>query len=99
MNPLLIAVTAKKPEVANLLVAAGASVATKDRTGNTPLHIAAQLGDLDLVNEMIAKGADVNAKTNKAQTGGGRGGGGGFFRGPSGEQTPLMLAARANHTT
>ena len=27
---------------------------------------------------------------------GGRGGGGGFFRGPSGEQTPLMLAARAN---
>jgi ankyrin repeat protein len=38
----------------------------------------------------------VNARTNKQAAGAGRGGGG-FFRGPSGEQTPLMLAARADH--
>jgi ankyrin repeat protein len=95
MNPLLIAVTAKKAEVSSLLIAKGASVASKDRTGNSALHIAAQLGELGLVNDLIAKGADVNAKTSKTPAAGGRGGGG-FFRGPSGEQTPLMLAARAD---
>ena len=96
MNPLLIAVTAKHGDAAAVLIAKGASVASKDRTGNTALHIAAQLGEAGLVNDLIAKGADINAKTNKTQALGGRGGGGGFFRGPSGEQTPLMLAARAN---
>ena len=97
LNALLIAVTAKKPEVAEVLIAKGASANSKDRTGNTPLHIAAQLGDLKTVKELIAKGADVNAKTAPVQAGGRRGGGGGFFRGPAGEQTPLMLAARTNH--
>jgi ankyrin repeat protein len=99
MNPLLVAVTGKHAEVASLLVSKGASVASKDRTGNTPLLIAAQLGDLGLVKDLIAKGADVNAKTNEVAGGrGGRGGGGGgFFRGPSGQQTALMLAARGDH--
>ena len=96
LNPLLVAVTAKKSEVAAVMIDKGANVASKDRTGNTALHMAAQLGDETLVKELIAKGADVNAKTNKSQAGGGRGGGG-FFRGPAGEQTPLMLAARADH--
>ena len=95
LTPLLVAVMAKKPEVAGTFIAKGASANSKDRTGNTALHMAAQLGQEELVKELIAKGADVNAKTNKAQAGGGRGGGG-FFRGPSGEQTPLMLAARAD---
>jgi ankyrin repeat protein len=94
MTPLLVAVTAKRPEVASLLIAKGASPNSKDRTGNSALHIAAQLGQEDLAKELIDKGADVNAKTNKTPAGGGRGG---FFRGPSGEQTPLMLAARADH--
>ena len=97
LSPLLVAVTAKRNAVADVLVAHGADVKAKDRTGNTALHIAAQLGDVNLSKALLAKGADVNAKTNKQQAAGGRGGGG-FFRGPSGEQTPLMLAARANHT-
>jgi ankyrin repeat protein len=96
MNSLLIAVTAGKIPVADVLVNRGATVAAKDRTGNTALHIASQLGKTELVSQLIAKGADVNAKTNKTAAFGGRGGGG-FFRGPSGEQTPLMLAARADH--
>ena len=45
LNPLLIAVTGKKNGVADLLVAHGADVKSKDRGGNTALHIAAQLGD------------------------------------------------------
>lgn len=98
LTPLLVAVTGKKNAVADVLVAHGADVKGKDRTGNTALHIAAQLGDVNLCKALVAKGADVNAKTNKQQAMGGRGGGGGgFFRGPAGEQTPLMLAARASH--
>jgi ankyrin repeat protein len=68
----------------------------KDRTGTTVLHAAAQLGDLDIVKKLSQQGADVNAKTNPIQAFGGRGGGS-PFRGLPGEQTPLMVAARANH--
>jgi ankyrin repeat protein len=79
--------------VAKLLIEKGANVAGKDRAGNTALHIAAQLGDIDMVKLLISKGADVNAKNNKVL--GDRLGI--FGRPPSGEQTPLMVAARANH--
>jgi ankyrin repeat protein len=51
---------------------------------------------LELVKKLLAKGADPNARTAKAPAAGGRGGGGGF-RPVSGEQTPLMIAAKANH--
>ena len=47
----------------------------------------------ELVKQLLAKGANPNARTAKAEMGP-RGGGG--FRFVSGEQTPLMLAARAN---
>jgi uncharacterized protein len=46
-----------------------------------------------MIKGLLAKGLDVNAKTARAQLG--RGGGGPRNSGP-GEQTPLMLAARAN---
>jgi uncharacterized protein len=92
MTALLVAMGSRKLKVAELLMArGGANVTARDRDGNTLLHSAAQLGDLDMAKALITKGADVNAKTEKPQ--GGRGGN----RGPSGGQTPLMLAARANH--
>jgi ankyrin repeat protein len=77
------------------LIAKGADVKLKDNTGATLLHAAAQLGDVDVVKALIAKGADVNARTNASQGAGGRNGGN--RGGPAGEQTPLMLAARGNH--
>ena len=92
---LLIAAANKSSKAAGVLVDGGANPNVSDRNGNTPLHSAAQLGALDLVNRLVAKKADVNART--AKTGGGRGAGGGGFRFVAGEQTPLMLAARANH--
>src|ERR1019366_4566213 len=67
-----------------------------DRGGNTPLHTAAQAGDVALVTKLLAKGADANARTAKAAGGGRGGGGGGFFRQVAGEQTPLLVAAKAN---
>ena len=82
-----------------MLVDHGADPNVSDRGGVTPLHSAAQLGSLELVKQLLAKGANPNAATGKAPTGGRggpRGGGGGRFGG-GGQQTPLMMAARANH--
>ncbi len=89
---LLIAVTANKPEVAKLLIYKGAAVNIKDATGTTPLHTAAELSQLELVKQLIARGADVNAATNPRQ--GDRMGI--LQRPPTGQQTPLMIAARVN---
>jgi cytohesin len=94
-KPILVAASFKSVKAAVALVEGGADPNVADRTGNTPLHTAAQLGSLDLVNELIAKHADLNART--AQTTGGRGGfGGGGFRFVAGQQTALLMAARAN---
>lgn len=97
---LLLAAAFKSAKAAAALVDGGADPNVSDRTtGNTPLHTAAQLGSLELVAKLIAKHANVNALTAQQQGGrGGFGGGGGGFRfGPAGQQTPLLLAARANH--
>ena len=91
---LLVAAAYRSSKAAEAIVDGGANPNVADRTGNTPLHTAAQFGAIDLVNKLIAKHADVNARTNKTPAG--RGGGGGGFRPPSGEQTPLLIAAKAN---
>ena len=93
---LLVAAAYKSSAAAGVLVDGGADPNVADRNGNTPLHSAAQFGDIDLVDKLIAKKADLNARTAKTQGGRGFGGGGGF-RIPPGEQTPLLLAARADH--
>src|SRR5438067_1074004 len=90
-----------RPRTAMLRSSSGCSgrVATRARRGgggNTTLHLAAQIGDLKLVQALLAKGADPNARTPTASAAAARGGGGG--RGAvAGEQTPLMAAARADH--
>ena len=99
-NPILIASNLKQPAAVAALLDSGAKPTIADKQGTTPLHSAAQAGDPELVRQLIAKGADPNAKTNEVAAGGGRGrgagGGGGFGRGgPSGLQTPLMVAAKA----
>jgi ankyrin repeat protein len=55
------------------------------------LHTAAQAGDLELVKKLLAKGADANVRTAKAQANVP------FFRRVAGELTPLHIAAKANH--
>jgi ankyrin repeat protein len=91
-NVLLISLMSKKPEVAKILIEKGAAVSGKDPTGNTALHVAAESGDIDTVKRLIAKSADVNAATNPKQ--GDRMGI--LQRPPTGQQTPLMVAARVN---
>ncbi|SPE39231.1 Ankyrin [Candidatus Sulfopaludibacter sp. SbA3] len=95
---LLVATSYKSAQAAGALVDGGADPNVADRAGNTPLHTAAQVGSVELIEKLLAKGANVNARTPKS-TPGGRGfggGGGGGFRPLAGEQTPLMMAAKAN---
>jgi len=92
---LTVAASWHSTAVASQLVDSGADPNVADRAGNAPLHIAAQVGDVELIQKLLAKGGDPNVRTPKAAGGGGGRGGGGGFRPVSGEQTPLLMAARA----
>ncbi len=63
------------------------------RPATRPLHLAVQQGKIDLMKELVARGADVNAKTQ----GGGRGGFGGGGRGGGGGLTPFLEAAQTGN--
>ena len=43
-----------------LLIKAGCSINQENKHGNTPLHIAVQCHKIDVINELIARGANVN---------------------------------------
>ena len=60
-------------EIVEYLIKHGADVNVKDRSGNTPLMLAAYTSDiyksrLELIQKLIDRGADVNAKNNKNET-------------------------------
>lgn len=46
----------------------GAPVNSKNRYGNTPLHVAARNSNVAIVKELIERGADVTATNNKGET-------------------------------
>jgi len=89
---LVVAGAYHSTEAAIALLDGGANPNVADRTGKTPLHLAAQSGALDLVKKLISKGADLNAKTAKSPSSEDF-----AFRRASGEQTALLLAAKSNH--
>jgi ankyrin repeat protein len=94
---LIVAASYRSVAVANLLADRGADPNVSDREGDTPLHIASGFGDLALVEKLLAKGANVNARTAAKPVSGGPGGASAMYRFVAGEQTPLMLAAKADH--
>ncbi len=55
-------------ELVDCFLNKGGQITDKDDGGNTPLHIAAQAGKLDLVIFFVEKGADVLAKNNTGET-------------------------------
>jgi len=50
------------------LIQHGAPINAKDIAGNTPLHLAARYGFVNVVKVLIASGADVNAKDANGMT-------------------------------
>jgi uncharacterized protein len=95
---IVAAMQHRHPDAALLLLQHGADAAVRDRSGHTLLHLAAQAGDLNLARALLAGGADPDARTPRSTAPAGARGGGGFGRGgATGEQTPLMLAARGDH--
>jgi ankyrin repeat protein len=96
-KPIIVAMQYKHTAAALTLLEGGADIDVRDRAGNTTLHLAAQVGDMNLVRALLAKRADPNARTPKSTAPMGARGGGGGRGGPAGEQTPLMMAARADH--
>jgi len=57
-----------RKEIAELLIAKGADLNTKNKDGGTPLHNAAWKGHVEIAKLLIVKNADVNAKDVEGQT-------------------------------
>jgi len=57
-----------KSEIAELLIAKGADVNSKDAFGWTPLHESANSGNKEITELLISKGAEVNAKRKDGTT-------------------------------
>jgi ankyrin repeat protein len=51
-----------------LLLKHGADINAKDANGNTPLHLAAEWGDPEIVSALLARGADARAVNLAGQT-------------------------------
>jgi len=97
-KPMIVALQYRHTAAALALLEGGADINLRDRAGNTALHLAAQVGEGSLVRALLARGTDPNARTPKSTIPvAARGGGGGGRGVPAGEQTPLMMAARADH--
>ncbi|NBB13570.1 LPD7 domain-containing protein [Pseudomonas sp. SLFW] len=62
-TPLLAAIKAKNPDVAKVLIEAGANVNARDQDRVTPLHAAAASKDGRTANLLLQAGADINART------------------------------------
>lgn len=55
-------------EMASVLVKGGADVNAQNTSGNTPLHVACIVGNLPMVEALLAIGADASIKNNEAHT-------------------------------
>ena len=93
---LLIAVAHKSSKAAAALVDGGADPNVADQGGNTPLHTAARAGDAELIKKLLAKPRGPereNRQSEHRRTGWRRWRWLPFHHG---EQTPLMVAAKAD---
>ena len=68
ITPLHWAAWRGRKEIAELLIAKGADLNTKNKDGGTPLHNAAWKGHVEIAKLLIVKNADVNAKDVEGQT-------------------------------
>ncbi len=67
-TPLLISVTFNQPEIAKVLIDAGADLGIKNNDGSTALHTAAFFGRIEIVQMLIDAKADKTIKNNFGAT-------------------------------
>jgi ankyrin repeat protein len=67
-TPLHWALIRSKPDVAAIVIDAGADVTLKGDGGNTPLHWAALSGYNDIVRKLVKRGAKVNVQNSIDET-------------------------------
>ncbi len=67
-NPLIIAATFNKTEIAKALIDAGADLQITNNEGGTVLHIAAFFCRTEIVVALLKKGADKTLKNNYGST-------------------------------
>lgn len=56
------------PEMTSVLIKRGSSLCSTDELGNTPLHIATQLQNMESVRKLLHAGAPRNAQNQRGQT-------------------------------
>ena len=62
-TPLLVAARAVELDVCRLLLKHGADVASRNKDGWGPLHLASRFGHTDIVLELLGHGTDANSQT------------------------------------
>lgn len=66
--PIMSAMLAERDRQFAILLAAGANLALADRTGNTPLHVAAQINAPGHVLALLKAGAPADARNAQGQS-------------------------------
>ena len=67
-TPLMSAILAERDPQIERLIAAGADLSLADRTGNTALHVAAQINDPAKVLRLLEAGAPVGLRNAQGRT-------------------------------
>jgi len=93
---LTVAGSYKSSQAAIALLDNGANPNFADHKGLTPLHLAAEAGAVDLVRKLLSKGAALDVRTYQANKASDPNDKDLVLFSFSGEQTPLLLAAKFN---
>jgi len=68
LNPIHQAILRRKPDVAAILLAAGADPRKPDSSGRSPLHLAVERGDAGMVSLLLKAGADPTVRDRRGWT-------------------------------
>lgn len=67
-SALSVSILGNHTNIVKLLIAYGADINSPNKSGNTPLIMAARIGDLSIVTRLIYDGVDINYRNNIGMT-------------------------------